>query len=99
MFKSQVNSTNVMLILTFIFIDMYFKCWEVFLMMQTIAWITTLIFILLIAIVFGWVVIRSKEKREYTAIMTKRSEERRVGKECRYKRERNADKIKTRKTE
>lgn len=40
-------------------------------MMQTIAWITTLIFILLIAIVFGWVVIRSKEKREYTAIMTK----------------------------
>lgn len=39
--------------------------------MQTIVWIITFILMLLITLVFVWVVVKSKEKQEYTKIVTK----------------------------
>lgn len=40
-------------------------------MIQTVAWITSLVFILLIAFVFGFVALKSTEKQEYEPIIKK----------------------------
>src|SRR5699024_9436006 len=40
-------------------------------MMQLIAWITSFAFMLVIAIVFGWVALGSRERREYAPIVEK----------------------------
>lgn len=40
-------------------------------MIQTVAWITSLIFMSFIVIIFGWVALKSKEKRDYEPIKKK----------------------------
>src|SRR5690625_1089472 len=40
-------------------------------MVQMVAWITSLVFILIIAAVFGWVALSSTKKKEYDSIIKK----------------------------